>query len=117
MSGEMMCDVPGIDARPFLGRSATRRGPTTRLLGAPRPADPAALEPDRLASLEAAALNPDAKDQRSRGDRDIPETRLPRTSCSGCTGFRGDRVHRGEPLLLGVDKEYQISYRLFARGP
>ena len=41
----------------------------------------------------------------------------PRTSCSRCTGFGGDRVHRGEPLLLGVDKEYQISYRPPASFP
>ena len=101
----------GIVARPFLGHSATRRGPNDSPSCASLPANPAALEPDRLASLKATALNPDAKDQRSRGESAIPETRLPRTSCSGCTGIRGDRVHRGEPLLLGVDKEYQISYR------
>ena len=107
----------GNEARPFLGRSASRQGPHDPPSCAPRPAEPAVLEPDRLASLETEASNPDAKDQRSRGDCDIPETRPLRTSCSGCTGFRGDRVHRGEPLLLGVNKEYQVSYRLFARGP
>ena len=116
MYGEMKCDMPGMKPDPSLGDQPRDRAHTTRLLGAPRPAEPAVLEPDRLASLETEASNPDAKDQRSRGDCDIPETRPPRTSCSGCTGFRGDRVHRGEPLLLGVDKEYQISYRLFARG-
>ena len=117
MYGEMKCDVPGMKPDPSLGVQPRDRAHTTRLLGAPRPAEPAVLEPDRLASLETEASNPDAKDQRSRGDCDIPETRPLRTSCSGCTGFRGDRVHRGEPLLLGVNKEYQISYRLFARGP
>ncbi len=111
MFGEMECDVPGSMPDPSLGIQPRDGTQTTRLLGASLPADPVALEPDRLASLKAAALNPDAKDLRSRGESAIPETRRPRTSCSGCTGIRGDRVHRGEPLLLGVDKEYQISYR------
>ena len=117
MQGEMKCDVPGMMPDPSLGVQPRDRTPTARLLGAPHPAEPAVLEPERLALLEAEAANADAKDQRSRGDCDIPETRPPRTSCSGCTGFRGDRVHRGEPLLLGVDKEYQISYRIGTAFP
>ena len=71
MYGEMKCDVPGMKSPtlPWAVSLATE-GPTTHLLGVPRPAEPAVLEPDRLASLETEASNPDAKDQRSRGDRD-----------------------------------------------
>jgi hypothetical protein len=113
----MKCDVPGTIPDPSLGEQP-RDGPrAARLLGVPRSADPVIREPDQLVWLKAEALKLDVTDLRFLGCRDVPETRPPRTSCSGRTEFRGDRVHRGEPLLLGVDKEYQISYRLFGRAP
>ena len=113
----MKCDVPGLMPDPSLGVQPRDRAHTTRLLGASHSAEPSVLEPARLAWLKAAALNAETTDLRSRGDLDVPETRSPRTSCSGCTGFAGLRVHRGEPLLLGVGKEYQISYRPGATFP
>ena len=107
----MKGDVSGRIPDPSLGNQPRDEDRAARLLDVPFPACFPGREPRRIASAEAAAPKLTRKNQRSRCDRDIPETHPPRTSCSRCTGFGGDRVHRGEPLLLGVDKEYQITYR------
>src|SRR4051812_19250874 len=105
-------DVPGSKPDPSLGSQPRARAPTARLRGAPRPANPVRPESKRLASVEVQTACHGTAGRRSRNDRDIPEEHPTPASCRECTGITGDRVHRGEPLLLGVDKEYQITYRL-----
>ncbi len=117
MCCEMSRDVPGSMPDPSLGGQPRDRDPTTRLRGVPRSADP--LAPGLPGSpLERPEPRPPTR--RINGPVMITtslELAFPRSSCQGCTGFAGDRVHRGEPLLLGVDKEYQISYRPQATFP
>jgi hypothetical protein len=115
-SCEMRCDVPGTWPDPSLGSQPRDRDPATRLLGASPPAGFFGCGYLWPAWFQAMAAGLHTNDRRFRDDRSIPATRPTQTSCSGCTGFGGDRVHRGEPLLLGVDKEYQISLRLFDRA-
>src|SRR4051794_32450891 len=113
----MKCDLPDVLPDPSLGELPRARAPATHPRGASRPPGPTDPGP-HPARVRMRAKGRDGTGRRSRHDRDVPdEARPPRTSCPGCTGFGGDRVHRGEPLLLGVDKEYQITYRLFARAP
>ena len=111
----MKCDVPGWLPDPSLDGQPRVSDPTTCLHGVSCTNHPLANEPTLIPAPEIQAASPVTKDRWSRDVRDVPETRPPRTSGSRCTGFAGDRVHRGEPLLLGVDKEYQITYRFFAR--
>jgi hypothetical protein len=85
-------DLPGIVPDPSLGEPRIE-GPTTHLHGESRP--------DGLA--EAV--------RRSRVVRDILVLCKPRASSRADSETGGDRDHLGEPLLLGVDVEHQISYR------
>jgi hypothetical protein len=100
-----------------LGGAPRAESPATYPLGMSRPADRAAGSSVREAGMTGTPVDPNKARQRSRGDGVLPPG-LQTIPASGqdSTRSRGVRVHRGEPLLLGVDEEYQITYRLFARN-
>jgi hypothetical protein len=108
VAGRKLFPVPSLGGAPRIG------GPTTRRLGVTRTIARAdCMTIDRSGNAGAANCLQTSR-WRSRGACEFPPgDRSPPTSSRGCTRSRGVRVHRGEPLLLGVDEEYQISYRLF----
>ena len=87
-------DVPGTNPSPSLGEPRVE-GPTVRRRDGPRPG--------RVSRRWST--------RRYRVVRDLLEPSRPPASGRGKSDSRGDRVHRGEPLLLGVGVEYQISCR------
>jgi hypothetical protein len=117
---EMRDDVPGtrLIPDPSLGVAPHARGPATHRRGVARPADRACAGTGSQEALTTLQLESEAASRRSRGLCDLPPGfRPPSTSGRGCARSRGVRHDRGEPLLLGVDEEYQISYRLFGTTP
>jgi hypothetical protein len=118
MNFEMADDVPGTAVPdPSLDGAPRAVGPAAHHHGVSRPADRALDCPTRSAGNTGVPDGPKTARRRSRGGGVLPPglcTTL--ASGRGCARSRGVRVHRGEPLLLGVDEEYQISYRLFAHG-
>src|SRR5262245_26266118 len=119
MKFEVAYDVPGVVPGPSLGGGPREIGPATRRLGVSRPAGRTVSAVQKLAfpTIGGRGRCAEAAGRQSRDARVLPDTRHPRASCPGHTKIGGDRVHRGEPLLLGVEKEYQASYRHFARAP
>jgi hypothetical protein len=112
----MTGDVPGKFKipDPSLGGSPHSGGTATHHHGVARPADRVTCEAIEPARIPGNGRTLQMTWRRSRGGYEHPPGfRAPPTSSRGCTRSRGVRVHRGEPLLLGVDEEYQISYRLF----
>jgi hypothetical protein len=108
VAGKITFPVPSLDSdsAPRIGGPATRRLGVTRTTGR-----------FNCVAIDRACINGTVRRLQSsrwqfRDARDFPPgDRPPPTSSRGCTRSRGVRVHRGEPLLLGVDEEYQISYR------
>jgi hypothetical protein len=117
LSDEKTSDVPETDAPdPSLGGVPRTEGPTTHRHGASRPIDRA---PGRLIHSDGRTVkagDPGRTVRWSRGCANPPGLRPAPASGRGRARSRRGRVHRGEPLLLGVDEEYQITYRQWARG-
>jgi hypothetical protein len=108
VAGTITFPVPSLDSALRTGGRAARRLGVTRTTG----------RVDRLTigrnGITGAVKGLQPSRSWFRDAREFPPgDRPPPTSSRGCTRSRGVRVHRGEPLLLGVDEEYQISYRLF----
>jgi len=108
VAGKKPFPVPSLGGAPRIG------GPTPHRHGVTRTAGRASCMTIDRAGTAGAANCLQAIRLRYRSACEFPPgDRPPPTSGRGCTRSRGVRVHRGEPLLLGVDEEYQISYRLF----
>lgn len=112
MCDEKNGDVPGTDAPdPSLGGVPRTEGPTMHRHGASRPID---RPPGRHRDPGGVAVRTGVLGRTvrwSRGCSNPPGLRPSLASGRGRARSRRGRVHRGEPLLLGVDEEYQISYR------
>ncbi len=116
---EKSCDVPETDAPdPSLGKLPRAESPATRCPGASRPIANTRARPVDVADGVGKRDGPGTWSRRRSRSGSIPPGFGPSpASGQGRTSTRRGRVHRGEPLLLGVDKEYQISLRHFTRPP
>ena len=116
MCDEKNGDVPGTDVPdPSLGGVPRTEGPTTHRHGTSRPIDRVPDRPGDPDGNTVRAGDPGKTVRWSRGCTNPPGFRPVPASGRGRARTRRGRVHRGEPLLLGVDEEYQIIYRYSAR--
>ncbi len=99
--------MPGGFPGPSLGGPRVE-GPTARRRDGPGPDRRSAM-----ARIRAPTSGPGGSPAglRCHADGDFPVPGRVRPSGRPDSANGGDRDHRGGPLLLGVDREYQVSYR------
>lgn len=111
--------MPGGCPDSSSGEDCRVQGSTAHRLGTPRLDDPNRVRTPKAGEFPVRDGSEPKTSHRYAENRNVPDFihRPPRPFRRGVTDYAGDRVHRGEPLLLGVDKEYQVSYRLFSNRP
>lgn len=115
---EVVSDMPGGFPGPSLGGGPREIGPAVDPHGRPRPTVRVGLiDQGPIPSTTGRARRLEPSGRQSRGLGVLPDSRPSRASRPRDTTIGGGRVHRGEPLLLEVVQEYQITYRRIRPAP